>query len=334
MPIEPQEYRRAAACLSAWRRPLIVTHARADGDAIGSVATMRAIVRRGGARPIAMLFEPPADKYARVCRGDPLDVWATSVSEADLAGVDGVLVVDTCAYTQLEPIAAWLQGAAVPKIALDHHQTRDVRADVYLIDEAASAACLLVYDWCAAADWPLDAGLARTLWVGISTDTGWFRFSNTDARTLAAASHLVSLGLHVDDLYRDLFENESAARVRLLGAAVGSLELHAADRLAVMTITREMLERCGAKRSDTEDLINVAMRIGTVEVAILLTEDDGGITRASFRSKKHVDVASLAAQFGGGGHARAAGARLAAPLAHAKATVIAQAQEAMRSTSC
>jgi phosphoesterase RecJ-like protein len=322
MPIDRADFQAAAQAVSQWRRPLLVTHTRADGDAIGCVAAMRSVLRHGGADPLALLFEPPPDRYAWICGDDPPGVWNVTVQAADLGRVDGVLVMDTCTYSQLSPIADWLRAAHVPKVVVDHHQTRDPLADIFLIEASASAACLILHDWCRAAPWTIDDQTALALFVGVATDTGWFRFSNADARAFEAAADLVRRNLVIDEIYRRIFECESAARVRLMGAALAGLELYYHDRLAVLTVTNEMLARCGAQRSDTENLINEPMKIATVEGSVLLAEDDGGMTRVSFRSKGAVDVAALAVTFGGGGHSRAAGARLAQPLTAAKLEIV------------
>ncbi|MCH7525921.1 MAG: bifunctional oligoribonuclease/PAP phosphatase NrnA, partial [Planctomycetes bacterium] len=116
--------------------------------------------------------------------------------------------------------------------------------------------------------------------------------------------------------------SDAVARVRLFGAALESMELFHDDRLALMTLSQELFTRTGATRADTEDIVNAALRVASVEVAVLITESTDGVVKLSFRSKGHVDVAELAGRFGGGGHTRAAGARVKMPLARIKREVI------------
>lgn len=329
-----QELRQAtAATIAAWRRPLLLTHAKPDGDALGALVAMRRLSELTGADPTALLFDDLPARYDIFRRYGPWPVWGRSVTADDLRDVDAVIVLDTCTYSQLEPIADWLREADVPKLAIDHHVTRDDLADHYLVDESAAATCLILYEWARTMDWPMSAEVNEALFVGIAMDTGWFRHSNTDERVLRAAADLVHRGVRPHELFQPLFQNESPGRVRLLGAALETLELLCDDRLAVMALSAEAIKEVGASPADTEDIINEPLRIESVIVAVFLVETGDGVVRASFRSKPplsdspelsmpitpgsqklaglvDIDVAQIANSFGGGGHKRAAGAKL------------------------
>ena len=160
--------------------------------------------------------------------------------------------------------------------------------------------------------WPArDRSSATLLYTGLATDTGWFRFSNADSAAFATGGRLVDAGARPNELYELLYLNEPEPRVRLIGEVLSSFELLAGGRLAVIRLTRDMIARCGATQQMTEDIINEPQRIGSVVACLLLAEPDGeGPVRVSFRSKRDVDVEAIARQFGGGGHARAAGAKI------------------------
>lgn len=243
------------------------------------------MLRSRGVEAMALLFDAAPGRYAIFHRYGAIPVWGADIHEADLADVDGVIVLDTCAYTQLRPIADWLRSATMPKLAVDHHVTRDELADHYLIDESAAAACLILYDWARALDRPMSAEMCEALLIGMATDTGWFRYSNTDDRVLTAAADLVARGANPHELYQQLYQHESPARVRLLGAALGTMELLFEDRLAVMTLSQDAIIKAGATTADTEDIVNEPLRIGPVVVSILLVEAGDDIICASFRSK-------------------------------------------------
>ena len=283
--IEPAQFRHAASILKAWHRPLILTHERADGDAIGSVLAMRAILRGLGSAPLTALFDRVPSPYVFLTEGDPLPIFGQGVSENDLSGVDGVVVLDTCAYGQLTPLADWLRATSLPIIAVDHHVTRDVPADTTLIDTNASAAALIVHDWARAMGWPLDPTALQALFVGIATDTGWFAFGNTDARTLEAAALLVRSGVEPHELYRRIYRSERAPKVRLLGAALETLELLDGRRVASMQLTQAVFERCRAQPPDTEGIINEPLRIGSVDVSVLFVESGDGLILRRGRSR-------------------------------------------------
>lgn len=320
--IEPAVFRQAAERAASWLRPLLLTHARPDGDAIGSLLAMRSILRGRGAQPLAVLLDPVPHAYRFLVEGDPPPVLGHNLALEGLSSTDGILVLDTCTYEQLLPLAEWLRASRRPIIALDHHVTRDLPAELHLIDTSASAAALLVWEWARTVNWSLNDEALTCLFIGMATDTGWFRFSNTDARTLDAAAELLRRGVNAADLYDRLYNNERPAKIKLAGAALSTLELFDRDRIACMQLDRAALECCAADPADTEGIINEAMRIGTVEASILLVEQPDGVIRVSLRSRKRIDVASIAVTLGGGGHPRAAGARMPGPLAEAKQRVL------------
>jgi phosphoesterase RecJ-like protein len=307
---------------------LLVTHSRPDGDAIGCLLALRGMLRAQGAEPLAMLYGPIPQRYAFLSPDDPLTEAAAPGDAADNFAPDGVVILDTCAYAQLEPIADWLRASTRPVAVLDHHVTRDVPAKHTLIDESASATCLILMEWALTAGWPLAPPVVEALFVGIATDTGWFHHPNTDARTLDAAARLVERGAAPETTYEQIYGGQKAERVRLFGAALRDVELHDGGRIAVMSINEDHFKQSGAAPSDTEDLVNEPMRIRGVVVSVLLVAPASGRVRVSLRSRPPavgepaLNVADVAASLGGGGHPRAAGARVPGSLESVKADVI------------
>ncbi len=344
----------AAARIASWKRPLLISHDKPDGDALGSLVAMRSLLRSRGVEAVALLYDVLPDRYEIFRRYGPMRVLGLDIQTTDLADIDSVLVLDTCTYGQVDPIADWLRSSDVPKLAVDHHVTRDDLADYYLIDESAAAACLILYDWAKAVNWPIAADTRDALFVGMAMDTGWFRHSSTDQRVLVAAADLVTRGVNPHELYQELYQCETPGRVRLLGTALGTLELLFEDHVAVMILSADAITDAGATPSDTEDIVNEPLRIGSVVVSVLLVEAADGVIRASFRSKPpaepraewnpdlsgaradapvphplrgegwstDVDVATVAQAFGGGGHTRAAGARISGTLPEVRRNII------------
>lgn len=365
-------YRTAAGALGSLQRPLLLAHTKADGDALGSLLAMRGLLRARGADPLAMPFDPTPYRYEAIKRHETMPVWGSDVRETDLAAVDGVVILDTCSYNQLAPLADWLRRSTLPKIVFDHHVTRDDLADLYVIDETAAATAQIIHDFADACGWAMSPEVREAIFIGIATDTGWFRHSNTDARALSTAAALVERGVEPSVIHRYLYQTDSPARIRLLAHILERLELLASDRLAVLSVTQEALRRLGARMSDTEEMINEPMRIAAVRVSVLLAEQDDGQVRVSLRSKPaearssvsgsatagalgggdpgesggvghtrvggvqvgvvggctadaaEVDVSEVAARLGGGGHRRAAAARLRASLTEARERVCAE----------
>jgi phosphoesterase RecJ-like protein len=297
------------------KRIVVTTHARADGDAIGSAAAMQRVLRQMGKQARAYLHEPPTARYSFLCDDESPAIWKTDETAAVLKEADLLIIVDTCARVQLGEIADAISAMAGHRLAIDHHLTRDDIVSEVHIDDKAAACAQIVASMCDLAGWKIDSVCATLLFVGLATDTGWFRFSNTDASALKAAARLIEAGARPNELYEKLYLCETLPRARLIGEVMSSFELLADGRLAVIQLTREALARCGATHQMTEDLINEPQKMGTVMACIQLVEppDDGPI-RVSLRSKREIDVAQIAKQFGGGGHARAAGVRIAGKL--------------------
>lgn len=324
------------AALTAWlatrQRPLLLTHRRPDGDALGALAGMALALRALGQTPAVALYEPLPPRYAPLLGGTPWRRWDQERMTLS-ADCDAVVILDTCARQQLEPVAEWLADAP-PTAIVDHHATTDEigrrAGDLRVIDPTAGAACLLIHEWVQHVQIPLASELATALYVGLATDTGWFRFSNTDARMLHAAAALVAAGVAPDRLYNALYQQEPAAKLRLIGRMLERLELHANGQLAVLTLRQADFDAAGADRTMTEDLVNEAGRIAELEATVLCSEEPDGAVRVNFRSRTRLDVAALAARFGGGGHARAAGARLPGPWEVALQRVVAETRAALQ----
>lgn len=331
-------WQEAGRVVQSWRRPVLLSHVRADGDALGSLLGLARLLRARGAAPIVAVFDEPAARYAELVRGETLAQWDGAMP----ADADGVVVLDTCSWAQLDPAAAALRTSPLPRVVVDHHATRDhltqPGAGPVLherIDESASACALLVYEWAVAMGWSISAGAAEALFVGVATDTGWFRFSNTDARTLRAAAALLDAGVRADRWYTLMYESASIARTRLEGAMLAAAQTTDDGRVVWSTLTQAMFDQAGAARTETEDLIHGLQRIAGTVVALLFVEEPDGRVRASLRSRPphvcghDVDVAAIAAPFGGGGHARAAGARLTCPMDDAHRRVLDAVQAAL-----
>lgn len=315
--LDDRAYAQAAHLLSIWRRPVLITHAKPDGDAIGSLLAMRDLLKDRGIHATPLLFEPLPARYAFLADATDFVVGDANCASAVLAAADSAIIVDTCSYSQLEPVANWLKETTVPKVVIDHHSTRDPLTQNLLVDESAAATCLIIYELAQTCGWPIDQSIASSLFVGLSTDTGWFRHSNTDPRALHAAADLLSSGVKAYELFEALYQQDSAGRIRLLAEALQTMELHCDDRATVMTLSRESFARAKATPADTEDIVNEPLRVASVVVSVLLVEQDDGQIRINFRSKApdrlgvraNIDVAAMAKEFGGGGHRHAAGAR-------------------------
>jgi phosphoesterase RecJ-like protein len=277
------------------------------------------------------LYEPLPSRYGFLDSAAKWHVW-DEVRESVRSGCDAVVLLDTCALAQLEPVAEFL--AQAPRtLVIDHHATHDpigMRAgDLRLFDETASATCLIVAEWIRTTGTPFDPPLATALFTGIATDCGWFRFSNTDARTMRLAADLVGAGADASGIHAAIYQRDPPARLRLIAHMLNHLELKADGKLAVMYLRSTDFAETGSDSSMTSELVNEAARLASTEATLLFVEEPDRTIRVNFRSKRELNVAALARRFGGGGHARAAGARLYGEWDHVVPRVIAETIEAL-----
>lgn len=340
--MERSEYKEAGRRVSQWLRTMVLTHHRPDADALGAIAACRRVLRMIGRDATAFVYEPVAPRYQFIDAVGGLKMWKNGDAASIDSQFDGILLLDTCSWSQIEPVAEYLRASRLPRVVLDHHATRDSLTvqgtdDYYAIDPTSASACGLVFEWCEAMGWPIDSGAGEAIVAGITADTGWFKFSNTDGRTLRAVAALLdNCKLRPDILYAKLNGSHSPARLRLMGHMLGSLEFIADGAVAVVELTREMFDKSGAVSNDAEELVNLPMETGPVIVTVLLTDMGDGVVRANFRSKspelagRDIDVSAIAGQFGGGGHRRAAGARVPGRLPEVRGQVLAAVLVAMK----
>jgi phosphoesterase RecJ-like protein len=319
--------------LSTARNVLMTTHIRPDGDALGSTAAMAAALRSRGIACRVLLLSHLPGKYAFVyheLKVDWFDVEQGWPADFDINAYDTLLVVDTGTWSQLPGLQQRVSGFTGKKLVIDHHLTQEDWADEKWVVTQASAAGEIVADLLQEWGVPLNPAMAKALYLAIVADTGWFQFSNTRPHTLRLAARLMEAGVDTDQLYQLLYQSERSERVVLQAHVQRSLELLCDNRLAVMQVRQQDFLETGARAGDTEALINIPLQIQTVQVSILLTEPlEGGAIRVSLRSKGQVDVARFAQQFGGGGHARAAGLKVEASLQEAREKVVGAMSQAM-----
>ncbi len=315
-----------AARLRTAKRVAVLTHAKPDGDAMGSVLGLVRALRCCHVSATGFLVGPIDPNLLALARAGEVDVVrdATSIGEPDV-----IAIVDTGAWSQVEPLGDWLRARADRIVGIDHHARGDDVAPMRLVDSTAASATqvlLTVIDELGASltfggDDSGRFSVAEALFTGLATDTGWFRFSSAGEPVFHVAGRLLGAGVDKQGLLQQLEENERPSRLVATGLALRSIQWLAGGRVAIMQLCPADLAAAGAQPEDLGGIVNVPMSVGSVVMSVLLTEAEPGLTKISFRSKPRqcgapwFDVNKLAAQFGGGGHVQAAGARIAGPIA-------------------
>ncbi len=292
---------------------LLTSHARPDGDAVGSALGFAQILRG-------------MDKRADVALADgvPHIYRALPDSESVLAGnkVDGdydaviLLECESVQRTRLEGLERHFL------INIDHHISAKPFANLNWIDPSACATAEMIFRLAKQAGVAISPTLATCLYTAILTDTGAFCFVGTNERTFVLAQELVRAGADPSRIAQNVYFSNPLSKMRVLGLALSNL--HRERALAWMHLTRDAMERVGATDEDCEGLVNYALAIENVEVAIFLREQANGRWRVSLRSKGSVNVSGIAEYFGGGGHECASGFSVEGPLSTATERVVAQ----------
>jgi len=330
----PDTYDQIIATLSNTNRILLTTHVRPDGDALGSVAAMALALRKRNIDSNVLLLSHLPRKYAFVFKDASIphiDVESGFPDRFPLDSYDALLVIDTGTWSQLPDLQPRLANFNKPRIVIDHHLTQESWADIKLVETDAAAAGEILANLIRRWNITIDPQIATALYVAIASDTGWFQFANTRPRTMRLAADLMEAGADTIRLYELLYQNERPERLAIQARTLNSMELLCDNRLAIMRIWKTDFEQTKANVPDTENLINVPLQIGSVEVSVLITEPrDFGPVRFSLRSKGQLDVAKFAEQFGGGGHARAAGLKMEVPFQQAHDQVVAALVQAMK----
>lgn len=303
-------------------RLLIAGHVDPDPDCVGSMLALDWLCEKLGKESLPISHDPALPQWSFLPRIERL-VLAGSEGPWREALWDGMIVVD-CEVERTGD-AQVFAGRGVQVINIDHHVTNPGTGDVNLIRTDAAAAGEIVFDLIDRAGVGFDAGVATLLYAALMADTGSFRFSNTSPRAFEIASRLVREGARPDLIAREIYDTRSWSYVRLLGRALETLKRSPGGRVAWMSLTQRMIAEEGARKNESEGFIQYPRMIDGVEVAILLRELEDGSVRVGLRSRESVDVSALAQEFGGGGHARAAGCTLAGPMETAEAKVVARA---------
>jgi len=326
-------YEQSWQMISDARRILMTTHVRPDGDGLGSLAALLEAMTALGKDVRVVLPSAPGPMYLFLHGLDRFEVLDRDVTPDRLpVDWDLLLIVDTCTWAQLGPLEPLVHNYAGRIVVIDHHQTRDDLEHVGLVDAGAAACSPMVLRLLEAGGAAITPTMAESLFVSLASDTGWYRFPNVTPEVFRLAAHLQELGADPDGVYERLYQSASPGRMRLLGEALSTLTISPEGDVACFWVSGEMFRTAGAEQWDTENLINETQTIAGIVVSILLVEQEGGAIRVSLRSKRDVDVASVAASFGGGGHARAAGCTLTGPLPEARRAVLDAVGDAMGRT--
>ncbi len=300
-------------------RILVASHVNPDGDAIGSLIALALTLDSLG-KEVVLYNESPIPAVYRFLPAIERIVDRVE----DPAVFDTAVILDCGNIARVGDIAANLDRLPMV-INIDHHVTNTRFGDLCFIDTEACATAQIVYELINALKAPITRETAVAIYTGIFTDTGSFRFSNTNRSAFAICDEMVRHGVEPYRVAKHVYGTYSLGRIKLLNLALDSIEISRDGHLSIMTLTSDMFEETGTNPEDVDGLINYAKRIEDVRVAVLIQEHrEAGHSRmqVSLRSDGSVDVAAIAAAYGGGGHPTAAGFNIDASLPELKIGIL------------
>jgi phosphoesterase RecJ-like protein len=286
------------------RRFAVATHVRPDGDAVGAVLAMTRLLRKLGKEAFPFCHDD-APYGHEILTG----IEEIRSEGADPERFDAAVTVDCGDFHRVGDQLAESIREIPFLINIDHHLGDEPFGDVYWVDETMSSVCEMLYDLALAFGVEIDAELAAQLYVGVLTDTGSFRYSNTNHKVLETAAGLVAAGAEPARIAEHVYESASPKRLLMQARMLSTVTFYKDNRLAAASLTRTMFEEVGASVEHCDGFANDLRAVGPVRMAMLFREEPDGRIHVSLRSKGGTDVAAFAQRHGGGGHRNAAAFR-------------------------
>lgn len=318
---EEQIWEQIEQVLADHQRFLLTTHVNPDGDGLGSeialalhLADMGKDVTILNTSPVSPEFAFLESEQARV------EVYVKEINHQRVLTSDVIVILDTAEWSRLGPIRQAIQSANGKLVVIDHHICHRQIGDVFLSVPEACSTGELVFRLLRRSRRQLNLEISRALFVALATDTGWFRFNNTDADTLFIASQLLANGVSPAEIYQTIYENTSWEDVGLFREMVARMRGELDQMLVTVELPQEVLSRYDGL--DTDPILDYALSIPATEVVLLFKQLGPDSTKVSFRSRGTVDVGSIAQSQGGGGHRCAAGAVTNSPMSQIRSDLL------------
>ncbi|MFA5263863.1 MAG: DHH family phosphoesterase [Opitutaceae bacterium] len=288
------------------KRIAVIGHTRPDGDCIGSQVALARVLAARGIEVVCVNGDPVPRRLAFLATG--MKFLRTDAMLPIAAGYEAIFV-DCADHGRAGERLR--KAFPSPLVAIDHHISHDNFAAENFLDTAASATCEILAGIFLDNKIEIDTQTAQALYAGILTDTGQFRFNSTTCKTFDLAGELLSRGVVPSDVAYEVYERESLGKVKLLQRFLSTLTMECGGRVCIGRLPVGVFEETGTSGEDTEGLVDYARMIDGVDVGVLIEERADKTIKASLRAKSPVfRVDTVAAQFGGGGHACAAGLNL------------------------
>ncbi len=329
-----EDYEKAVALIRGAKRILLSGHLSPDGDSIGSMIALARLLRQAGKEAFATADVNALGKMSFLEGvADLIPVRRLKAFARKTGAFDLFIALDNSGLDRMPPEVRPFAEKA-PVLCIDHHVTHDAQFGVArIVDDRASSTGEIVWRFAKWNEWPLDRAVAEALWVALVTDSGRFAYDSTSPLTLRAASDLLKAGVRtalINDIVYGMFSRKA---IELKRMAWRSLHIWKNRRVAEVTLTRDDFRAVRGTKAEAEDIIEIPRSVIRNEIALFFYQipDRTKETRCSIRTRGDWDATALAGKFGGGGHRKAAGCTIKAPLASAKRQMRAAVKDMLKS---
>jgi phosphoesterase RecJ-like protein len=306
MPIP--ELQQIVEAVRVKQRFVIASHARPDGDSIGSQLAAAYALRALG-KQVTVVNADPAPPPLMQFPGVP-DIQITNRVRVE-PGEDAAVIVMECGDLARTGVAG-LERFFV--INIDHHPGNTSFGQLNWFDDTAAACGELVFDLVAALGVPLSHEIAIHVYLAILTDTGSFHYSGISPRTFDICRQALEAGVDPVLVARNVYDSNNMGRLKLFGGVLSAMQIDPTGRIAIVYLDHEMARQAGGTYEDTEGLVNLPLTVKEIQAVVFFKQNEGDEYRVSLRSKGDIDIGSVAKEFGGGGHKNAAGCTVTGPI--------------------
>jgi bifunctional oligoribonuclease and PAP phosphatase NrnA len=311
-----------AAFLSKGDDYIITSHESPDADGLGAEYALSRALSAMGKRIRVINAERHAASYDFIDKKKIIEWYPKAQLDPSSLSTSTVILMDTNDIQYTGVVAELIVSKAANIVVIDHHEAKNPDISNLCLIPSYSSTCEMTFRIILEMGQAISADMATALFAGMVFDTGSFAYSKTSAATFEAALELVRRGADPTFVHGALYESASTSALLLRKEILSTLELFAGDKVAVQTMTADVLAKTGSSYQDAEGLINVPLQAAAVEVSIFFKENEEGTLRCSMRSKGRINVANIAQNFGGGGHKSAAGFKSPDELGQIKAAVL------------
>jgi phosphoesterase RecJ-like protein len=307
------ELRQIVDAVRARQRFVLSSHARPDGDSIGSQLAMAFALQAMGKDALVVNADPASPPL--MAFPGVRDIRLAPSVEGDFEAA----IVMECGDLRRTGVGG-LERFFV--INIDHHPGNTGYGQINWFDPGAAACAEMVYDLVRALGVPLSTTIATHVYLAILTDTGSFHYSSISTRTFEICRECVAAGVDPVMVARNIYDSNNMGRLKLFGAVLGAMQIDQTGRIAIVYVDHEMARIAGGTYEDTEGLVNLPLTVKEIEAVIFFKQEKGDEYRVSLRSKGDVDINAIAKEYGGGGHKNASGCTVSGPIEELQKTLV------------